>query len=256
MQKVGVGVVGCGNISDLYLSNCTKYFSILDLVACADLDIERAKEKSEKYHIPRTASFEELLRDPEVEVILNLTTPQMHAGINVAALEAGKNIYTEKPLAAKVEDAVTIRNLARRKNLRLGCAPDAFLGGGIQTCRRLIDDGFIGEPVAAFAHFADHGPESWHPDPEYYYQVGAGPLFEIGPYLLTALINLVGPIRSVMGFARKTYDERTITSQPKLGRKIKVEIPTHITGVVNFASGVVGTLLTSYDVSVHEVAAS
>jgi predicted dehydrogenase len=250
MKKVKVGVIGCGNISDLYLKNCTDSFShILEIDACSDMDIERAKIKAETYGIPKVLSVKEIILDPEIEIILNLTFPKSHAEINLAVLEAGKNIYTEKPLAVRLEDGLKIIKTAKKKGLLVGCAPDTFLGGGLQTCRKLIDEGFIGKPIAAVAFFADHGPESWHPDPGYYYKPGGGgPLYEIGPYLLTALINLLGPIKSIGGFASMPSIERTITSQPKYGQKIKVETPTHISCVLDFENGALGTILVSYEI--------
>jgi predicted dehydrogenase len=249
-KPVKVGIVGCGNISDIYCQ-AGKTFDILDLVACADLVKDRAAAKAEKHEIPQVMSVDELLRDPEIEIVINLTVPKAHADVALAAIEAGKNVHGEKPLAVTREDGRKILDAAKKKGVRVGCAPDTFLGAGLQTCRKLIDDGWIGEPIAATAFMQCHGHESWHPDPEFYYEVGGGPMLDMGPYYLTALASLIGPVRRVTGSARATFPERTITSKPKYGKKVAVETPTHIAGVMDFANGAVGTIVTSFDVWGH-----
>jgi len=244
---VKVGVVGCGNISPIYLKN-GKRLEAIEIVACADLIMERARSRAEEFGVPRACTVDELLADPEIQIVLNLTTPNAHAEVALAALQAGKSVYNEKPLAIRREDAKRMLEIAAEKGLRVGGAPDTFLGGGIQTCRKLIADGWIGEPVAATAFMIGHGHESWHPDPEFYYKVGGGPMFDMGPYYLTALVNLVGPVRRVTGATRITFPQRTITSQPKYGTVIDVEVPTHIVGVLEFANDAIGTIITSFDV--------
>jgi len=251
MQKTRIGIIGCGNISGIYLK-AAQMFEILEVKACADLIMERARAKAQEFGI-KACTVEELLADPEIQIVVNLTIPKAHAEVGLAALRAGKSIYNEKPFAVTREDGKRMLEIAASKDLRVGCAPDTFMGGGIQTCRKLIDDGFIGEPVAATAFMMGHGPEGWHPDPEFFYQVGGGPMFDMGPYYLTALINLLGPVRRVTGSARISFPERTITSQPKFGKKIKVEIPTHVAGIMDFASGAVGTIITSSDVWAAEL---
>jgi predicted dehydrogenase len=241
-----VGVIGCGNISGIYLTNCRKLPG-LALVACADLDIGRARAKAVEHGI-RAAAVDELLADPDIDLVINLTIPAVHAEVSMSALAAGKHVYTEKPLATRRADGAATLALAREKGLRVGSAPDTFLGGGLQTCRKLIDDGAIGEPVAAVAFMTGHGPEGWHPDPEFFYKPGAGPMFDMGPYYLTALVSLLGPITRVTGSARISFPERTIGSGPKQGQKIAVETPTHVAGVLDFAGGAVATLITSFDV--------
>ncbi len=247
MKPVKIGIIGCGAISGVYFE-AGKTFEILDIVACADIVPERAKAKAEQHQIPKACTPEELLADPEIEIVVNLTIPKAHFEVSLAALEAGKSAYSEKPLAVTREEGRRLLEVARARGLLLGCAPDTFLGGGLQTCRKLIDDGWIGEPVAASAFMMSHGHESWHPDPEFYYQAGGGPMFDMGPYYLTALVNLIGPVRRVTGSARITFPERTITSQPKFGKKIQVETPTHVAGVMDFANGAVGTIITTFDV--------
>jgi predicted dehydrogenase len=244
---VKVGVIGCGKISDIYLENCSASED-LEVVACADLDEERAREKAAQYGVPRSGGVADLLEGGGVDVVLNLTVPQAHHTVSLAALRGGISVHTEKPLAIELEDARRMLSEAGERNLRIGCAPDTFLGGGLQTCRKLIDDGAIGEPVAATARMMNHGPEDWHPDPNFFYQHGAGPMFDMGPYYLTALVTLVGPVRRVTGSARATFPERTVTSEPKYGTKIGVNTPTHVTGVMDFESGCVGTIITSFDV--------
>ena len=246
-SKVKIGIVGCGTISKIYLQ-VARTFDILDVAACADILPERAAARAEEFGVPRALSVEELLADPEIEIVVNLTIPRAHGEVGLAALEAGKSVYNEKPLAVDRESARRMLELARSRGVLVGGAPDTFLGGGLQTCRKLIDDGAIGEPIGAVAFMTNHGHERWHPDPDFYYQPGAGPMFDMGPYYLTALVSLIGPIRRVTGSARITFPERTITSQPKQGTKIKVNVPTHVAGVIDFANGAVGTILTSFDV--------
>lgn len=247
MEKVKVGIIGCGNISGIYLENCTQTFEILEVVACADLVHERAEAKAEEFGI-KACSVDELLLDPKIQIVLNLTIPKAHAEVSLAALEAGKHVYVEKPLAVTREDGQRVLALAKSKGLLVGGAPDTFLGAGLQTCRKLIDDGWIGEPVAATAFMTCPGHESWHPDPEFYYEIGGGPMLDMGPYYLTALISLLGPVRRVTGSARITFPERVITSPPKYGKRIKVETPTHIAGLLDFQNGAIGTIITSFDV--------
>lgn len=249
LPLVKTAVIGCGNISSIYLENAAKW-DILDLVACADLDLSRAESQAAKFNVPRALSVAEVLADPDIELIINLTIPAAHAEIGLAALRGGKSVYNEKPLALSRADAQLMLREAQARGLRVGNAPDTFLGGGLQTCRQLLDAGEIGTPIAANAFMFIRGPEAWHPDPGFLYQIGAGPLFDMGPYYLTALVAMLGPIRRVTGSARITYPERTIGSGPKQGQKIPVETPTHIAGVLDFASGPVATITTSFDVAV------
>ena len=247
MKKAKVGIIGCGKISGIYLKRC-KEFDNLSVVACSDLVRERAEVAAKEHSIPRSCTVDEMLADPEIEIIVNLTIPQSHAEVCISALEAGKHVYVEKPLAVEREQGLHMLQLAEEKGLLVGAAPDTFLGGGLQTCRKLIDDGWIGEPIGATAFLLIPGHESWHPDPEFYYKKGGGPMFDMGPYYLTALIAHLGPISRVTGSARITFPERTITSQPKAGTKIKVDVPTHVAGIMDFENGAIGTIITSFDV--------
>src|SRR5262245_29555706 len=246
-KPVRVGVIGCGVISGAYL-RIMPTFEALEVVACADVLEERAHARAAEFNVPKAYGVAKLLADPAVDLVLNLTTPQAHAEVGLAALEAGKHLYNEKPLAVSREDGRRMVELARAKGLLLGGAPDTFMGAGIQTVRKLIDDGAIGAPVAATAFMTNHGHESWHPDPAFYYQAGGGPMFDMGPYYLTALVALLGPVRRVTGSARISFAERTITSQPKAGTSITVEVPTHVAGVLDCERGAVATSVTSFDV--------
>lgn len=243
-----IGIVGCGNISGIYFENIMNKFSNITVSACCDLDESRAKAAAEKYHVPEILTTDELLHSDKVDIVLNLTTPPYHYQICMDALNAGKHVYTEKPLSLNKDEGAALVKTAQQKGLYIGCAPDTFMGGGIQTCRKLIDDGWIGEPVAATAFMTCHGHESWHPDPAFYYKVGGGPMFDMGPYYITALVNLMGPVASVSGEARITFPQRTITSQPKYGTQIDVEVATHVAGTMRFENGAIATVITSFDV--------
>jgi predicted dehydrogenase len=245
MQTVSIGIIGCGNISAAYLRTA-QTFRILNVAAVADLDPARAEARAEEFGVPRACSVDDLLADPEIALVVNLTTPQAHTEVNLAALAAGKHVYTEKPLAVTREDGRRVVAAAREAGLRLGCAPGTFLGGGLQTCRKLIDDGAIGRPVACTAFMMSHGHEHWHPDPAYYYQAGAGPMFDMGPYYLTALTTHLGPVTRVAGSAGIQIPERTITSQPKFGETIRVQTPDHVAGTLDFACGAIGTIITTF----------
>ena len=250
MRRIKVGIVGCGNISGIYLTNLTGMFADrVEVVAVCDLIPEKALAAQKQYRIPRAYfTDEEIMADGEIELIVNITTPDQHCPVNLMALSAGKHAYCEKPLAVTRADGEKQVNLAREKGLLLGGAPDTFLGGGIQTCRKLIDDGVIGDVVAVNASMRCHGHESWHPSPAFYYQTGGGPMFDMGPYYLTCLVNLAGPAESVMAYTRVTFPQRLITSQPLCGTLVDVEVPTHIAGLIRFANGAIGTLTTTFDV--------
>jgi predicted dehydrogenase len=250
-KKVKVGVVGCGNISGIYFKNMCETFEVLDVVAAADLAPERARAKAAEYKGVEAMTVDRLLGDPGIRIVVNLTIPKAHAEVALAAVKAGKCVHNEKPLTITREDGTKLLKDAKAKKVLVGGAPDTFLGAGIQTCRKLIDDGWIGEPVAATAFMTCHGHESWHPDPEFYYKVGGGPMFDMGPYYLTCLVNLLGPMKRISGSTRITFPTRTITSQPKYGTVVTVDTPTHIVGVVDFASGAIANVTMSFDVWAH-----
>src|SRR3954454_3011506 len=200
MNRVPTGVIGCGAISGAYLG-MAKNFPAVDIGACADLDLGGARTKAREYGIARALSPDDLLRDPSVELVLNLTVPKAHVPVALAALNAGKHVYSEKPLGIDREEGRKVIDLARAKNLKVGCAPDTFMGAGIQTARKLIDDGAIGRPVAFTAFMMGRGHESWHPSPEFYYQVAGWPMFDMGPYYLTALLQMLAPVKRITGSA-------------------------------------------------------
>ena len=251
-DKMKVGVIGCGNISDAYFGTNAR-FNFFQIVACADLDMERARAKAQKWNIAKACTVEELLADREISFVINLTVPQAHGPLMLKCIEAGKSVYTEKPFAVTRKEAQDVIALAKKKGLRVGSAPDTFMGGGHQTVRKLIDDGEIGDIIGASAFMVGHGHESWHPSPQFYYQHGGGPMFDMGPYYLTDLVQLLGPVKRVAGFTRISFPKRTITSQPLNGTVMDVEVPTHIAGAFQFASGAIGNLTMSFDVWGHRL---
>ena len=241
-----IGVVGCGAISGIYFQNLQRFG--LTVSACADIDPVKARAAAQKFSIPKVLSTEELVHEADVDVVLNLTVPKAHHDINLAAVRAGKHVYVEKPLAVERKEGQELLQEAAKRKLKVGCAPDTVLGAGIQTCRKLVDDGEIGAPVGAHAFMLCPGHESWHPSPEFYYERGGGPMFDMGPYYLSALVTLFGGIESVVASARVTFPTRTIGSEPKRGKTFDVETPTHISGILNFENGAVGVVSTSFDV--------
>jgi predicted dehydrogenase len=246
---IRVGIVGAGYISGAYLE-AAKNFPDLAIVSCADAVKSNAEKRGKEFGL-KIQNVDELLRDETVDLILNLTTPQSHFPVSSQGLEAGKHVYSEKPLALCREDAEVLVKSAQRYGARLGCAPDTFLGGGQQTARKLIDDGAIGKPLGGTAFVLTPGPESWHPSPEFYYQKGGGPVFDMGPYYITALINLLGPVTRVTSIARRGFAERLFGAGPRKGEKFPVQIFTHFDALVEFAQGAIISFHASFDVQGH-----
>lgn len=249
MKPVKIAMIGVGDISGIYLKNITETFENIQLVGVCDRVREKAERALEQY--PGLRLYETMydaFEDGEVDIILNLTRPYEHYGVTKAALEAGKHVYTEKPLAATLAEGRELAALAEEKGLLLGGAPDTFLGAGIQTCRKLIDDGFIGQPVGAAGFMICRGHESWHPDPAFYYQRGGGPMLDMGPYYVTAMVHLLGGVSIVSGMSRVSFPKRMITSQPLRSTEITVEVPTYTAGLLQFDSGAIATLFTTFDV--------
>jgi len=240
--KLRAGIVGAGMISRVYLENA-RHFDSVEIVACADLIREKAEERAAEFGV-KACEVDELLESPDIDLVINLTVPQAHAPINIKALEEGKHVYSEKPLAVTPEDARKVLELARSKGLRVGCAPDTFMGGALQTCLKAINDGLIGTPIGASAFHVSIGPDTFHPSPDFFFQPGGGPLFDMGVYYLTALVALLGPIESVSAFARITFPERFAVST---GKNIRVETPTFFSGSIRFAQGAICTMLSSFD---------
>jgi predicted dehydrogenase len=252
-ERVNVGLVGCGSISDDYLSHLST-FDHLEVSACADLVLDRARHQAARHGVPRACSVEELLADPDIELVVNCTTPLAHAEVGLAAIRAGKSVYNEKPFASDRVLGTRLLEEARAAGVRVGGAPDTFLGQDLETIRSAIDGGMIGEPVAATAIQMCHGHEGWHPDPTFYYELGGGPLFDMAPYALTTLVVLLGPVIRVTGCARSSFAERTIGSGPRAGETFGVNVPTHVSAILDFASGVIASIVYSFDVWSSDVA--
>lgn len=241
-----IGMVGAGNISKQYLAFFDRVETVR-LVAVADLNAEAASAVAAAREGCRALSVDDLVADPEVDVVLNLTIPAAHAPVALQAIAHGKGVYGEKPLAATLAEAEQVMSAASAAGVLVGCAPDTVLGTGIQTARKAIDDGLIGAPIAASAVMVTAGHERWHPNPDFYYLPGGGPLLDMGPYYVTALVQLLGPVTSVVGAASRSRDSRTIGSGARAGQVVPVEIDTHVSGVLTHASGVLSTITMSFD---------
>ena len=249
---MNIGVIGCGDIArKAYLKHLPKSPNV-KVTACADIDEAKAKQFAADFGL-KALSVDQLIDADDIDIVLNLTIPGVHGRINTRAVEAGKHAYCEKPLAVDLDEGVASMRAAAKHGRRIGCAPDTFFGGGIQTCRKLIDDGAIGRPVAATAFMAGHGHETWHPSPVFYYKPGGGPMLDMGPYYLTALVNLIGPATRVCASTGAAFEQRTITSKPLNGTVIDVEVTTHLAGTVDFESGAIATVIMSFDTWAHHL---
>lgn len=242
----GVGIVGAGTISDQYLENLTQ-FPDLKVVFIADLDEERAASQAEKWGVPASGSYEQLLATDDVEIVVNLTIPAVHVEVALQAVAAGKHVWGEKPYALDRESGRRLMEAAKKAGVRVAVAPDTFLGAGLQTALREVRDGAIGQPLTALTLFQVPGPESWHPSPEFLFAKGAGPLFDVGPYYLTTLIQVFGPIRRVAALSSQARSSRTIGSGPKAGTDFVVEVPTHVSALIDFESGASAQSVFSFD---------
>lgn len=255
MHPLRIGIVGVGNISGIYFDNLKK-FSSTEVVAVADLDLARAKAKAEEREIPLALSPAELIAHPDVDLVLNLTIPAAHGPVALDAVRAGKHVYNEKPLTVSLDEARELLAVAKEKGVRVGCAPDTFLGSGGQTARAAIDRGLIGTPVGATAAMRARGPEPWHPNPGFFYLPGGGPMLDMGPYYVTQLVNLLGPVRRLAGLSRITFTERPVALSnanyygdrtPETPDMLPVSTPTHLAGLLEFETGAIGELATSFD---------
>ncbi|MDA7426710.1 Gfo/Idh/MocA family protein [Thalassococcus lentus] len=242
-----VGLIGTGKISDVYLKNCAD-FEGLDIMCCGSLNMEESKAKAAQFGIPNVATPDAIIADPNIDGILNLTIPAAHAGVSIAALESGKHVYSEKPFVTDLADGQKVLDLAAARNLAVGNAPDTFLGGRWQTLRKYIDAGAIGEVTGVSAFVPTHGVERHHPNPDFYYAKGGGPLLDLGPYYLAAMVFCLGPIARVAGLSRKTFPERMIENGPRNGQMMPVEVDTHCLSLIEFESGVIGQMMVSFDV--------
>jgi predicted dehydrogenase len=246
MKPVVIGIIGCGVISDAYLKGAAGS-SLITVKAVSDVRQDIAEEKAKTYGC-QAMSVDQLLSDPDIEIVLNLTIPAVHAKVALNILDAGKHPYSEKPLAVSMKEADAVIERARVLGLRVGCAPDTFFGASHQIERRIVDDGTLGRIVGGSVTIASHGMEHWHPDPRFFYQPGGGPHADVGPYYITQLVNLLGPVRSVSAFATKAFDQRTITSEKLKGTAFEVAVPTTINGTLLFASGANVSLTMSWDI--------
>ncbi|TDK38685.1 Gfo/Idh/MocA family oxidoreductase [Rhizobium deserti] len=248
-KELGVGIMGCGNISTTYFK-LAPLFRGLNVVACADLNAEAAALRAEEYGV-KAQTVEELLANDEVDVIVNLTIPAAHFTVSKAILEAGKHVYSEKPLAITLEEGKALQALAKEKGLAVGCAPDTFLGGSHQLARKYIDVGGVGRITSGTCHVMSPGMEMWHPNPGFFFVEGGGPILDLGPYYIANLINFLGPVRRVAALTSMANPTRTVTSEPLNGQTIPVETPTNIHALLEFVNGATITLSASWDVWSH-----
>ncbi|HVY52281.1 MAG TPA: Gfo/Idh/MocA family oxidoreductase [Devosia sp.] len=248
-QRLGVGIIGAGNISSQYL-RAMRDFPVLDIRGIADLKPDVAARKAAEFGVtPR--SVDDLLADPAIDIVVNLTIPRAHVAVGLKAVAAGKHIYGEKPLGVTFAEGKSLLAAARRKGVRVGSAPDTFLGGGHQTARAVIDSGRLGAIIGGTAFFGVPGHEYWHPDPAFYYDIGGGPVLDMGPYYITDLVNLLGPVRQVQAASLTPLKSRPIRSEPKKGQMMPVRVFTHVTGTLQFVSGALITVTLSFDVPKH-----
>ncbi|MGB3834564.1 MAG: Gfo/Idh/MocA family oxidoreductase [Mesorhizobium sp.] len=248
-RKLGVGVIGCGNISAAYF-RLAPLFRGIEMRACADIDMKAAEARAREFGL-RAQTVDDLLAAGDIDIVVNLTIPAVHYEVSRKVLDAGRHVYSEKPFVLSVREGLDLKKRAEKKGLRVGSAPDTFLGGAHQLVRNLIDTGKLGRITSGTCFVMSHGMEHWHPNPDFFFQPGAGPVLDIGPYYVTNLIQLIGPVRRVAAFATMPAKERTILSKPRRGQRIPVNTPTTIHGMLEFENGAVVTLDTSWDVWAH-----
>ncbi|MDR1688733.1 MAG: Gfo/Idh/MocA family oxidoreductase [Clostridiales bacterium] len=248
MRKYNIGILGCGNISKVYLRDICKHFKQLNIKGCFDMSPEKAQEISNEFGLNIFPSFEEMLSDNEVDIIVNLTPPFAHHELNMQILNAGKNLFCEKPFALNVSEAEKTLSAASKKNLYIGAAPDTFLGPGAQTLLKIVNDGWIGKPLSVTANMTSSGVESWHPAPQNYYGKGGGPLYDMAGYYLSVIIALFGAAESVAAFSSTGFEYRTKLTEPDFGKKIKAEVPTHYSAILRLKNGVIINMTMSFDI--------
>jgi predicted dehydrogenase len=248
-RELGVGIIGCGNISTAYFT-LAPLFKGIKVVACSDINMNAAELRAEEFGV-KAQTVEELLANPEVDVVVNLTIPDAHYPVSKQILEAGKHVYSEKPLVLSLEQGEDLRRIAMEKGLSVGCAPDTFLGGSHQLARQYIDQGGIGRVTSGTCHVMSPGMEMWHPNPDFFFLPGGGPILDLGPYYIANLINLIGPVKRVGALTSMASETRTITSEPRNGETIPVKTPTNIHALLEFANGATITLSASWDVWCH-----
>lgn len=248
MHKYKVGIIGSGVISRTYISDIKAFYRDLEVVACADIGLALAQKLASEFNIPKAYVTEDLLNDPEIDIVINLTPPQFHVAVDRQIIRAGKHLFSEKPFAPTLQEARDILALAEEAGVRVGCAPDTFLASGLQSMRYYLDAGIIGNPFFVTANMTTFGVETWHPNPVTYYKQGSGPIMEMAPYYLAAIVSLLGPIDSLLAFAAQPYDTRRVYVGPATGTDIPVETPTHYTSILRLKSGVVVNLNVSFDI--------
>jgi predicted dehydrogenase len=245
-KHLRVGVIGCGNISTTYF----KYgplFKDIEIVACADLNADLAAARAKEYGIVAMKT-KDLLQSKDIDIVVNLTIPAAHFAVSLTAVKAGKHVYSEKPLTLSLKDGLALAKAAKAKKVKVCCAPDTFLGGAHQRARKAIDDGDVGKITSGTASVMGHGMEHWHPNPDFFFLPGGGPVLDMGPYYIGNLINLIGPVKRVGALSSMAQKTRTISSQPRAGEKLKVKTPTNFQALLEFESGATVTLLASWDV--------
>ena len=250
MANLGIGIIGAGNISTSYL-RLAPLFKGLEVRAVADVNMDAAKARGEEFNV-RAQSVDDLLANPDLDVVINLTIPDAHYAVTKRILEAGKHAYSEKPLVLTLDEGVTLRDLARAKGLAVGCAPDTFLGGAHQQARAALDEGRVGQITSGSAAVLNHGMEHWHPNPDFFFLPGAGPMLDLGPYYVADLINFLGPVARVGALTSSAQAERRISNGPRDGETVPVKTPTNIHALLEFHSGATITLSTSWDVWHHK----
>ncbi len=248
MKQYHVGIIGAGVISRVYLADIQSFYQDIKVIACGDIDIERARQLADEFGIETYCSTEELLANPDVEIVINLTPPQFHMEISRKILESGKHLFSEKPFAPTAKEAQELIDLANEKGVRVSGAPDTFLGSGLQSVRYYLDAGMIGTPFFVTMNMTTFGVETWHPNPYPYYKQGAGPLYDMAPYYLSSLVALLGPIESIASFSTSGLDKRHVYTGPTKGAEITPEVPTHYTGILRLKSGVVVNFNISFDI--------
>ncbi len=248
-KTLGVGIIGSGNISAAYLK-LAPLFKGIEIRAVADINEAAATARASEFGV-EARSIDALLESEDIDLVVNLTIPDAHFDVSKQILSAGKHLYSEKPLTLSLKDGLELQKLAARKNLKAGCAPDTFLGGAHQLARKLVDDGQVGTITSGTAHVMSHGMEHWHPNPDFFFRPGGGPILDLGPYYIANLINLIGPVRRVAALTSMASPTRTISSAPRAGEKIDVTTPTTIQALLEFESGASITLSASWDVWAH-----
>lgn len=246
MENLKAGIVGCGNISTAYLE-LAKQFEGYDIVACADLNQALADSQAEQFGC-RSLSVDDMMADDDVDIIINLTVPAAHYTVSRTAILSGKHVYSEKPFVLSLSEGTELNELADKRGVRIGSAPDTFLGGAHQRARELVDNGTVGQIVGGSCYFQSHGMEHWHPNPDFFFQPGAGPILDMGAYYVSNLVQLIGPVSRVVAMASKPFETRTISSEPRAGETIPVDVATTVNAILEFEQGAQITLCASWDV--------